>query len=374
MKQEVAPPSARTELPRIEIAADIRDAATLPGWVYSDPRVFERARALFGASWQFVGDADRLRAPGSTCPFTLLEGFVGEPLLLTRDKDDRIHCLSNVCTHRGNLVVESEGIESFLRCRYHGRRFGLDGRFLTMPEFDDARGFPSEKDHLPRVPFGAWGKFVFASLGPSHPLDDLVREMNARCGWMPIDRCTFDASRSRDYLVRANWALYVDNYLEGFHIPYVHAGLSNVLDYGSYRNELFRWSNLQVGVASGAEDAFDLPDESPDQGQRIAAYYFWLFPNTMFNFYPWGISVNVVRPLAVDLTKVSFLSYVWDASRLDRGAGAALDRVEREDEVIVETVQKGVRSRLYDRGRYSPKRESGVHHFHRLLAAALNGE
>jgi choline monooxygenase len=242
-----------------------------------------------------------------------------------------------------------------------------------MPEFEDARGFPSEKDHLPRVPFGSWGKFVFASLLGSFPLDDLVRDMDARCGWMPIDRCAFDASRSRDYLVRSNWALYVDNYLEGFHIPYVHAGLSNVLDYGSYRNELFRWSNLQLGVASGAEDVFDLPRESPDHGQRIAAYYFWLFPNTMFNFYPWGISVNVVRPLAVDLTKVSFLSYVWDASRLDRGAGATLDRVEREDEVIVETVQRGVRSRLYDRGRYSPKRESGVHHFHRLLAAALNG-
>jgi choline monooxygenase len=93
----------------------------------------------------------------------------------------------------------------------------------------------------------------------------------------------------------------------------------------------------------------------------------------MFNVYPWGISINVVRPLAVDRTKVSFLSYVWDASRLDRGAGAALDRVEREDEVIVENVQRGVRSRLYERGRFSPTREQGVHQFHRLIAEALAG-
>jgi len=91
----------------------------------------------------------------------------------------------------------------------------------------------------------------------------------------------------------------------------------------------------------------------------------------MLNFYPWGLSVNVVRPLGPELTKVSFLPYVWDASKLDAGAGAALDRVEREDEVVVEAVQKGVRSRFYDRGRFSVRREQGVHHFHRLLAQAL---
>jgi choline monooxygenase len=105
----------------------------------------------------------------------------------------------------------------------------------------------------------------------------------------------------------------------------------------------------------------------------VAAWYWWLWPNTMLNVYPWGISVNVVKPLAVDLTKVSFLAYVWDAAKLERGAGATIDRVEREDEVIVESVQRGTRARLYDRGRYSPAREQGVHHFHRLMAEALRG-
>ncbi|HVD51611.1 MAG TPA: SRPBCC family protein, partial [Candidatus Udaeobacter sp.] len=79
-------------------------------------------------------------------------------------------------------------------------------------------------------------------------------------------------------------------------------------------------------------------------------------------------SVNVVTPLAVDRTRVSFLPFVWDAAKRESGAGAGLDRVEREDEAVVESVQRGVRSRLYDRGRYSPAREGGVHHFHRLLA------
>jgi choline monooxygenase len=171
--------------------------------------------------------------------------------------------------------------------------------------------------------------------------------------------------------VHANWALYVDNYLEGFHIPFVHSGLNETLDYGAYTTELFRYSNLQIGVAKGGEAVFDLPPESPDHGRDIAAYYYWLWPNIMLNFYPWGLSVNVVKPLSVDRTKISYLTCVWDETKMDQGPGATLDRVEREDDDIVEAVQRGVRSRHYDRGRYSARRERGVHHFHRLLSEHL---
>ena len=79
-------------------------------------------------------------------------------------------------------------------------------------------------------------------------------------------------------------------------------------------------------------------------------------------------ALNVVEPLGPARTRVKFLTYVWRPELREQGAGAGLDRVEREDEAVVEQVQRGVRSRLYRRGRYSPKREKGVHHFHRLLA------
>ena len=111
-------------------------------------------------------------------------------------------------------------------------------------------------------------------------------------------------------------------------------------------------------------------DGDPD-ASSIAAYYWWVFPNLMLNFYPWGLSMNLVHPEAIDRTRIAFRSYVWDASKLDDGAGGALDRVEAEDEAIVEAVQRGVRSRFYSRGRYSPTREQGVHHFHRLLGEFL---
>ena len=231
------------------------------------------------------------------------KGVLDEPLLLTRDSRDEIHCLSNVCTHRGALVCEHAGVQPALRCRYHGRRFGQDGRFLSMPEFEGAAGFPSPADDLARVPFGAWGKFLFASLAPAFPLAELLAEVDARIGWLPLADAVFDPSRARDYLVRANWALYCDNYLEGFHIPYVHAALAGALDYGEYTTELYPWASLQLGVAGEGQDAFELPPSSADHGRRIAAYYFWLFPNTMVNVYPWGISLNVVRPLAPDRTR-----------------------------------------------------------------------
>ncbi len=359
-------------VPRVEIDADIRRARTLPAWVYSDPVVYRTIRErLFAKSWQCVADMDRVKVPGQVVPVTLLEGSLDEPLLLTRDRDDRLHCLSNVCTHRGTIVCDSEGVLPQLRCRYHGRRFHLDGRFHSMPEFEEAEGFPSPADDLPHVALASWKTLLFASLDPATSFDELTRALDERCGWLPLDRAHLDPTRSRDYLVQANWALYVDNYLEGFHIPYVHAGLAQAVDYGSYRTECSAHSVLQLAEAAPGEDAFAPPAESRDHGRRIAAYYWWLFPNTMLNFYPWGLSLNVVQPLAVDRTRVRFASYVWDESRLDRGAGATLDRVEREDEVIVESVQRGTRARLYERGRYSPTREQGVHHFHRLLAAAL---
>jgi len=356
-----------------EIDPDIRVARTLPARVYSDPDLFRAQRdRVFARTWQYAGHDDLVKVAGQVYPFTLLPGTLDEPLVLTRDQNDRLHCLSNVCTHRGTLVVEGAGHEPQLRCRYHGRRFTLDGRFHSMPEFEGTKDFPSPADDLPRVGLGTWERFLMVSLAPAMTSEEAIAPMRARLAGLPFDALVYDAAGARDYLVNANWALYVDNYLEGFHIPYVHSSLSATLDYGGYAVELDRYLVLQLAIAKSDEAAFVLPRSHRDHGRPIAAYYFWIFPTTMFNVYPWGVSVNVVTPLAVERTRVSFLPFVWDEARREIGAGAGLDRVEREDEAIVEAVQRGVRSRLYERGRYSATREGGVHHFHRLLAEFMN--
>jgi choline monooxygenase len=317
------------------IDPDIRAAATLPARVYSDPDLFRLQRErIFARTWQYAGHDDLVGVAGQVFPFTLLPGALDEPLLLTRDGDDRLHCLSNVCTHRGTIVVEGGGHLQQLRCRYHGRRFTLDGRFHSMPEFEDTANFPSKADDLPEVSLAQWERFLMVALGPAMSFDDLAAPLRRRLAGLPFADLAFDAT--------------------------------------AYAVELERYAVLQLGIAKPGERAFALPASHPDHARAIAAYYFWLFPTTMFNVYPWGVSVNVVTPLAVDRTRVSFLPFVWDQSARGEGAGAGLDRVEREDEAIVEAVQRGVRSRLYERGRYSPAREAGVHHFHRLLAEFMH--
>src|SRR5688572_25746233 len=263
------------------IDPDIRIARTLPGRVYTDPQLLQRIRErVFSRSWLYVAHDDVVKDPGQVHPFTLLD----EPLLLTRDAAG-VHAMSNVCTHRGTIVVEEPCRAAHLRCRYHGRKFGLDGQFLSMPEFEETKNFPSPADDLPRVPLGVWQKFLMASLSPAMTFDELVAPMAKQLAHLPFDRLAFDGSR--DYEVHANWALYVDNYLEGFHIPFVHQGLAAEIDYGSYSVELGRHSVLQVAQAKPGEPSFD----------GVAAFYYWLFPATMFNVYPWGISVNAVKPL-----------------------------------------------------------------------------
>lgn len=351
---------------------DISRASTLPADFYRDESYFQEMKErVFAKSWQFAGASDMLKSPGQAVPWTMLEGYINEPLLLTRDANDNLHCFSNVCTHRGNLLIEGECHADMLRCRYHGRRFALDGKFVSMPGFEGAKDFPTEADNLTPVTMENWSKFLFVSLEPAFLLEELIGEMKARVGFLPLEKFVFDPDSSRDYLVRANWALYCDNYLEGFHIPYVHPSLAQALDTKEYDTEVFKYSNLQTGVAKSPGEAFELPEDSPDYGKLIGGYYFWLYPNMMFNFYPWGLSINIVLPLAADRTKVSFRTYVFDPSKRDAGAGAGLDRVEREDEDIVEKVQLGVQSRFYNRGRFSPTEEKGVHHFHRLLSQAM---
>lgn len=354
------------------INPDIERASTLPSSFYRDPRVFEELKEqVFYKSWQWIGDDRMLEFPSSAHPLLLLEGFLDEPVVLTKDSSAKVHCLSNVCTHRGNIVVDQSGKTRKLVCRYHGRRFKLNGAFEYMPEFKEVMDFPGACDDLHRFPLRKWGPLLFAGLNPAYDFQEVIEVMNRRVGFLPLDEFKEDSSRNKEYFINAHWALYCDNFLEGFHIPFVHNDLDAVLDYGNYKTVLHRYCNLQIGYAEGSEAVFDLPQGHPDYGSKIGAYYYWVFPNMMFNFYPWGLSINLVQPLDLGRTKVSFRSYVYDASKLDQGAGSGLHTVEMEDEEVVEGVHKGIRSRFYKAGRFSPTREQGVHHFHSLLAEFL---
>jgi len=348
---------------------DISKARTLDTSFYTDPFHFERAKELiFLPSWQYVTNRSEI---GARCnPLTLLPRYLDEPLVITSNDRNQLRCLSNVCTHRGNILVNEPCNTSTIRCRYHGRLFRMDGQFVSMPEFKEVEDFPSAADDLPSFPLQEFGDMLFCSLG-QRPFAEYFQEMMDRIAFLPIHEFKYRPELSQSFDVNAHWALYCENYLEGFHIPFVHAGLNSVIDYGSYTTELFRYSNVQVGIAKEGEPVFELPENSVDYGRKIAAYYFFVFPNMMFNFYPWGLSLNIVEPVSISTTRVRFLTYTWKPELYNTGAGSGLNQVELEDEEVVESVQKGIRSRFYKHGRYSVTRETGIHQFHRLIAGAL---
>jgi choline monooxygenase len=352
---------------RFMIDPNIKIAATPSGAFYLSDQSYELAKEhIFTRFWQYIGTQKEFAETGYLYPLDYMPGCLNEPLLLSVQENE-VSCMSNVCTHRGFVLITEKTKSQVIRCKYHGRCFHPDGKFLSMPEFEAAENFPTRMDDLKHIGIENWNGLYFASLFPTVTLSDLFKGMNERLSWFPYKDLKLRYELSKDYFINANWALYCDNYLEGFHIPFVHKSLNKVIDYNNYETILYEYGNLQLGIAKEGEMVFDLPTNSPDYGKKVGAYYYWIFPNMMFNFYPWGLSLNIVQPQGKDKTKVSFIVFVHDEEKYNQGAGSDLHRVEMEDEEVVESVHNGLQSRLYHRGRYSPKMETGVHQFHMLL-------
>ena len=180
---------------------------------------------------------------------------------------------------------------------------------------------------------------------------------------MPIDLAAMRFHRRDSYDIACNWKVYVDNFLEGYHLPHVHPGLSKVLDYRAYDTELFPWHSLQHSPLRNSGDIYGDGD----------AFYYFVYPNVMLNIMPGRLQTNHILPLGADRCRVEFdYYYAQDDAALARIANdqAFSDEVQDEDIRICESVQQGLASGLYDAGRLCPKRESGVWHFHNLLRAA----
>lgn len=353
---------------------DIRKAKTIDKSFYFSDSIWASAKnQIFKQSWQSLGDINQLFKAGiKSRPDVYLPRYFDEPILLTK-RDDHISVMSNVCTHRGFILSHYPTNASTLTCKYHGRRFDLNGQFLSMPEFKEVENFPSECDHLKKLKVFEWNQFLFASLEGGVDIRKAFSYVDQRISFLNTKAFTHFPSYDKTYTVHAHWALYCENYLEGFHIPFVHQDLNQLIDYGSYDTLCESDTVLQIGYASYRTDCFDLPEGHPDFGHKVAAYYYWIYPNLMLNYYPWGLQLNYIQPINKNLTKVKFVYYLRtsDDPRFINGDKLG-EKTEREDEFVVEGVQQGLRSSFYTNGRYSPRRERGVHHFHRLISEALS--
>jgi choline monooxygenase len=359
-----SPHAAMTELltPDTLTPQKLDVALTLPARFYTDPRMPALdASAIFARSWQLVCHQSQLLSVGDH----VVTEIAGLPLLIVRSDAATIRAFHNVCRHRAGpiAICDGKGAQN-LRCRYHGWTYGLDGVLRGAPEMGRTPDFNPAEIRLPEVRVHLWQGLVFVAIGEAPPFDEFVAGIDARLG---PHRALHDYEfhHRESYDVACNWKVYVDNYLEGYHVPHIHPGLNSLLDYRSYITETAQWYSFQFSPLESGDDLY---------GSGEALYYF-LYPNAMLNILPGRLQTNRVLPLGVDRCRVEFDFYYTPASSPEAQARRAKDiafsdEVQDEDVTICEDVQRGLASGSYEAGRLNPLRENAVHHFHEMVRRA----
>jgi choline monooxygenase len=345
-------------------------ASTIPAKWYTSEEfaTLERTR-VFGDSWICVGRADQVAKPGDF--FTA--DVAGEPILVVRGEDGLVRGFFNVCRHRAARVIQEKcGHVDRLRCPYHAWTYDLTGRLRGVPEFDGVAGFTREQNGLSTVHVELWGPLVFIHMGePKVSLQDHLSPMPTKLAPYQIEnlRCV----GTKEYILNCNWKVFVDNYQDGgYHVHPIHPSLASVLDYKNYRTECFTWTSVQSSPMKQPDKDDDATAAVVRTGQ--AASYWWAYPNLMLNAYEGVMDTNVVFPLGPNQCRVIFDFYFPisdtgpEAETRHAKSIEVADRIQAEDVGICEDVQRGLASRSFDTGRYSVRREAGVHQFHCLLA------
>tara|TARA_B110000438_G_C15790460_1_gene640444 strand:+ start:907 stop:1956 length:1050 start_codon:yes stop_codon:yes gene_type:complete len=344
---------------KILIDSDISIANTMPSKFYLNDKYFNRiVDKVFKESWQLITDLKTL--DNKLYPYSFLKDTINEPMVLSTDNHG-INCLSNVCTHRANILCNESVASNSIKCNYHGRTFSLNGEIISSPGFEGVQNFPNDSDDLKKFKIKKWKNFIFSSIGGQIKIDSILNSISERLKDYPFEKLIFSKKDSKEYTIDAHWALYCENYLEGFHVPFIHKGLNKDVNFNSYKTELIDNGVLQF-----------VDDDTSNENGKVYAYYYWVFPNLMLNFYDWGLSVNIIEPINKEKTRIKFLSYPKENMKQPQNADSSISKVELEDQEIVLSVQNGMKSCSYNQGRYSAKHESGVHYFHQLLSGFLS--
>jgi choline monooxygenase len=362
----------------LQVEAEIARAWTLPASLYIDAGVFATEKEMiFSRTWQVVGHAGQVASAGDYFTTEL----VGEPLLIVRGADAKLRGFYNVCRHRAGPPAEGCGSRKLFRCGYHGWTYGLDGALLNATEIEGVEGFCAEDFALEPVRTEEWFNLVFVNLDPE------ARPLRESLGNLPqqAEKFAFPQMKlfeRRTYDMKCNWKTYVDNYLEGYHLPSVHPGLNRELDFNAYVVEPHEGSSgregriyegyvRQFSPIRGAQPGDATPRRYQEAREGLTTDYFWVFPNWMLNCYPDNVSLNIVVPVEPERSLAIFEWYLPEKDHATTAAKASVefsDQIQIEDAGICEVVQKNLRSRSYSRGRFSVQQEKGVHAFHRMYA------
>ena len=363
-------PTLKEILASYNAAAALQDAHTIPALWYTDARIAQlELQNVFSRAWQAVGRAEQVEKPGQYVTASVAR----EPVVAVRGSDGKLRAFYNVCRHHAMTVMnEPCGQAQHMRCPYHGWTYNLEGELRGMTEFEGVSNFDRAQNGLVPIRVETWENFVFVNLDPHAA--SLQEFLGALVGLAkPLGLGGLQFVERRSYALNCNWKVYVDNFLDGgYHVPHMHKGLNSVLDYTNYSIE-----NVDRCCVQCSPVAVDKSSEASAAATRKGdrAYYFWQYPNFMLNWYEGYLDTNLVLPLGVDRCEVIFDFYFGDTREsqmpyIGQSMGVS-ERVQQEDIIICDGVQRGLSSRAYQAGRLSVRREAGEHLFHRLLAADL---
>ncbi len=375
-----------------ELAAVQRPIAAaqgLPNWLYTSEEGFrlERER-LFAPTWACVGFGKDVPEPGDLRPVDLM----GLPLILLRDHEGEIRVFHNVCSHRGlELVTEPCRVRHRLRCPYHSWTYELDGRLAATPMIggpgqNDCAGFDRARHGLKPVRCAVWFDAVFVNLsGEAQDFDAHIAPLARR--WTAFDGGLLrhgGADSSIFFDLNCNWKLAVENYCEGYHLPWVHPGLnsySRLEDHYNIEEPGFSGQGSRVFQPRLGDGSLAFPTV-PDLPEKwlSGAEYVTLFPNVMLGIHRDHFYAVRVDPLAPGRCREYFEIYYLGEEPL----GPAFDglRAENreswrsifaEDQEVVERMQRGRASPAYRGGVFSPAMDGPTHAFHRWVAGSLMG-
>jgi phenylpropionate dioxygenase-like ring-hydroxylating dioxygenase large terminal subunit len=315
---------------------------------------------IFERSWVHVADTTELPEPGAYVP-----GAIGRtPVLIVRGHDNEVRAFLNACPHRGATLAEAAGhCDKNLRCPYHGWSFATDGTLQGVPFREEFDCDLSGRDLVP-LRTAVLGPLVFACLdAAAPPFETWAGELTAAFARFGVER--WQPAFAFDYDVRTNWKTYVENGLDGYHIPFVHDFLAGAIDVATGAN-FFEAHGSYTTVASS--DAL-----TPPGMERGQFRFGMIFPNLIPVFSPLDFTYLRIDP--VDAETIRLRGRAFDGGGelpIPRDfRAAAFDATNKQDIAVVERVQRGLRARGLPAAVHSDLRESRITHFEKLVAAAL---
>jgi choline monooxygenase len=327
--------------------------------VYRDPlRYGEERKRIFARSWLFMGHVSELAREGDV----LTAAVAGYPLIVVRTKDG-LKAFHNVCRHRAGPLFDKErgNCGGALTCQYHGWVYTLDGRLRNARDFGAADGFDPRNFSLFDVRVETWRGFVFVNADRYAPgLAAQLAPLDARLGARDLGSLVYTERRTHD--IACNWKVYVENYLEGYHIPLVHPQLNAEVDATKYTvtvDGAICFHYAPPKVTDGIYDGL------------------WAFaqPNLGVNVYEDGLMMERVAPMGLSGTRLIYDFYLTREAAADPrkrqqilSTGAA---VTAEDKWICERVQANIDAGIYEAGVFSPRHEAGVAWFQAFVAERL---